>query len=257
MSQPTIEFREVSHEFRVYAEGRIASFKEWLIRRIMRRSNVRHRVVALDSVSFEVRQGQALGVIGHNGAGKSTLLRIAAGILRPRGGEAVVRGPVAPVIELGIGFERELTGRENIVFNGALLGRTRQEMNKRINDIVDFAELSDFIDHPIRTYSTGMVARLAFSIATTVDAEVLLLDEVLSVGDEQFQRKCQARMARYRERGITILFVSHDLDAVAQLCDEVLWLDRGKIRALGASAEVVELYRVDARSENTSQACPP
>jgi ABC-2 type transport system ATP-binding protein/lipopolysaccharide transport system ATP-binding protein len=242
VSETVIDFHEVSHDFRVAAEGRIASLKEWLIRRIMRRRDRHRRVVALDNVSFGVRQGQALGVIGHNGAGKSTLLRIAAGILQPCLGRAVVRGRIAPVIELGIGFEQELSGRENILFNGALLGRSRQEMNLRTDEIVEFSGLSDFIDQPIRTYSTGMVARLAFSIATTVDAQILLLDEVLSVGDERFQRKCEERIVDFRMRGVTILFVSHALPSVENLCDEVIWLEAGRIQRKGETGRVIEEY---------------
>jgi ABC-type polysaccharide/polyol phosphate transport system ATPase subunit len=242
MSEPAIEFRNVSHAFRVYTEGRIASLKEWMILTIMRRRSSPRYFTALDDVSFSVDRGTALGVIGHNGAGKSTLLRIAAGILQPRRGVAVVRGRVAPVIELGIGFEQELTGRENVVFNGALLGRSFNEMNARIDEIVEFSELGEFIDHPIRTYSTGMVARLAFSVATTVDAQILLLDEVLSVGDERFQRKCSKRMNGFRENGVTILFVSHSLDSVEELCDEVLWLENGRIRGYGAAADVIGEY---------------
>jgi len=243
MSEPVIEFRGVSHEFRVHAEGRIASFKEWLIRRIMMRKDGHQRVVALHNVSFEVRQGQALGVIGHNGAGKSTLLRIAAGILQPSLGMAVVRGNIAPVIELGVGFEQELTGRENIFFNGAVMGRSYREMAERVDSIVDFAELGEFIDQPIRTFSTGMVARLAFAIATAVDAQILLLDEVLAVGDERFRRKCQDRMADFRKRGVTMLFVSHDLGAVEDLCNKAIWLERGVIRDVGAAGPVVDGYR--------------
>jgi len=242
MSEPVIDVRDVSHSFRVYTEGRIASLKEWMIRRILgRRANVRH-IVALDGVSFSIDRGVALGVIGHNGAGKSTLLRIAAGIVQPLEGVAVVRGRVAPVIELGIGFEQELTGRENIVFNGALLGRSYHEMNARMDEIVEFSGLREFIDHPIRTYSTGMVARLAFSVATTVDAQILLLDEVLSVGDERFQRKCSKRMTGFREQGVTMLFVSHSLDSVAGLCDQVLWLENGRVRELGPAAAVISEY---------------
>lgn len=243
MTERAIEFRDVSHDFRVHTEGKIASLKEWMIRRIIGRRDHVRQIVALDSVSFSVDQGRTLGVIGHNGAGKSTLLRVAAGILQPCGGLAVVRGRIAPVIELGIGFEQELTGRENIVFNGALLGRSYREMTERISEIVEFSELGDFIDHPIRTYSTGMVARLAFSVATTVDARILLLDEVLSVGDERFQRKCSERMTEFRERGITILFVSHSLDSVGGLCDEVLWLEHGRIKNLGPAEAVISEYR--------------
>lgn len=250
---PAIEFREVSHHFAVPTEGRIASFKEWMIRRMTGRLGHYRRIVALDRVSFEVGEGQALGVIGHNGAGKSTLLRIAAGILQPRGGLAIVRGRVAPVIELGVGFEQELTGRENIIFNGALLGRNHGEMISRMDEIVSFAELEDSIDHPIRTYSTGMVARLAFSVATTVDATVLLLDEVLSVGDERFQRKCADRMADFRKNGVSILFVSHSLASVEELCDEVIWMDSGRIRRHGVATEVVDAYRSWAAAFRTDR----
>jgi ABC-type polysaccharide/polyol phosphate transport system ATPase subunit len=249
MSEPAIEFRNVSHAFRVYTEGRIASLKEWMILTLLRRRGSARFITALDDVSFEAEAGTALGVIGHNGAGKSTLLRIAAGILQPRAGVAVVRGRVAPVIELGIGFEQELTGRENIVFNGALLGRSFREMNARIDEIVEFSELGEFIDHPIRTYSTGMVARLAFSVATTVDARILLLDEVLSVGDERFQRKCSERMSEFRENGVTILFVSHSLVAVEELCDEVLWIENGRVRNHGPAARVIAEYHRWAAGE--------
>lgn len=241
-----IEFENVSHCFRVHSEGKIGTLKEWLIRRITGNRGRSRVIAALDSVTFSVARGQALGVIGHNGAGKSTLLRIAAGILQPSGGAVVIRGRIAPVIELGIGFEQELTGRENIVFNGALLGRSHQEMADRMGEIVDFSELGEFIDRPLRTYSTGMVARLAFAVATTVDAHVLLLDEVLSVGDERFRRKCLQRISEFRAHGVTTLYVSHDLEAVRELCDEVIWLDRGVIRQRGPSADVVELYRNDA-----------
>lgn len=249
VGQPAIEFREVSHHFRVYKEGRIASLKEWLIRWIMRQRDGYEKIAALDSVSFSVAPGTALGVIGSNGAGKSTLLRIAAGILKPRQGVAIARGSIAPVIELGIGFEHELTGRENIIFNGALLGRTHREMIDRTDEIVAFAELGDFIDQPIRTYSTGMVARLAFSIATTVDAQILLLDEVLSVGDERFQNKCARRMAEFRERGVTVLFVSHGLEAVAELCDQVAWMEHGRIRSWGPAGTVIDEYQHWASKE--------
>jgi ABC-type polysaccharide/polyol phosphate transport system ATPase subunit len=243
VSEPAIEFRNVALQFRVSSEGRIASLKEWIIRNATGRSD-HHRVVqALDEVTFSVARGEAIGVIGRNGAGKSTLLRIAAGVLQPSMGVAIVRGRIAPVIELGIGFEQELTGRENIIFNGAILGRSHQEMFDRMDAIVDFAELEDFIDRPIRTYSTGMVARLAFSVATTVEAQILLLDEVLSVGDEGFRVKCQERMEAFRRHGVTFLFVSHDLDAVERICDEALWIDGGRIRCLGSAAEVVERYR--------------
>lgn len=243
VSDPVIEFRDVALQFRVSSEGRIASLKEWIIRNATGRSGHHNVVQALDGVGFSVARGEAIGVIGRNGAGKSTLLRIAAGILQPSSGVSIVRGRIAPVIELGIGFEQELTGRENIIFNGALLGRSQQEMQDRMGEIVDFAELDAFIDQPIRTYSTGMVARLAFAVATTVDASVLLLDEVLAVGDERFKGKCQERMQDFRSRGVTILFVSHDLGAVESLCDHSVWMSGGKVRNIGPTSGVIESYR--------------
>jgi len=237
-----IEFRSVSLDYRLPNEGHIRSIKEWAIRRLTRRLSFR-RIRALSDVSFNLDAHQTMGVIGHNGAGKSTLLRIAAGILQPSSGVATMRGAMAPIIELGTGFEAELSGRENIFFNGALLGRSWTDMQARVDDIVEFSELEEFIDNPIRTYSTGMVARLAFAIATTVDAKILLLDEVLSVGDQHFQQKCDQRMAEFRKRGVTTVLVSHSLETIVRMCDLVLWLDHGEVKGLGPAAEVVEDYR--------------
>jgi ABC-2 type transport system ATP-binding protein/lipopolysaccharide transport system ATP-binding protein len=241
MNAPAIEFRDVSLRYRLLSERGIVTLKEWMIRRMTSRIAYQE-LCALSAVSFTVQPGRTFGIIGHNGAGKSTLLRIAGGILAPTAGEAVVRGRLAPIIELGLGFEGELSGRENIFFNGALLGRSWTEMNSRLDDIVDFSELGEFIDQPIRTYSSGMVARLAFAIATTVDAHILLLDEVMSVGDEHFRQKCQRRISEFREAGVTILVVSHDLDAVKRLCDEVMWLEQGVVREIGPAADVVDSY---------------
>jgi len=204
--------------------------------------------VALRDISFQVNAVSAVRIIGHNGAGKSTLLRVAGGILDPSDGTAMVRGSLAPVIELGIGFEAELSGRENIYFNGALLGRSRVEMERRTDEIVDFAGLDEFIDQPLRTYSTGMVARLAFAVATTVDAQILLLDEIMSVGDESFKFRCQERIESFRQRGVTILVVSHDLEAIVRLCDDALWLEHGVLLASGPAEQVVARYRASVDS---------
>jgi ABC-type polysaccharide/polyol phosphate transport system ATPase subunit len=242
MGTPAIEFREVSLRYRLLAERGIVTLKEWVIRRLTTRMSYQE-LAALSSVSFSILPGRTLGIIGHNGAGKSTLLRIAGGILAPTEGEAIIRGRIAPIIELGLGFEGELSGRENIFFNGALLGRSRLEMQQRFDEIVDFSELGEFIEQPIRTYSTGMVARLAFAIATTVDAQVLLLDEVMSVGDEHFRRKCQARIDSFRRAGVTIVVVSHDLGVVESLCDDALWLEHGYVREAGLAPDVVAAYR--------------
>ncbi len=241
MNEAPIQFRNVSLEFKLANQGAITSFKEWVIRRLTRRLSFR-KIRALDGLTFDVPRGATLGVIGHNGAGKSTLLRIAGGILQPSKGVATMRGEIAPIIELGTGFEYELSGRENIFFNGALLGRSWGHMNDRVNEIVDFSELGDFIDHPIRTYSTGMVVRLAFAIATTVDPSILLLDEVLSVGDQRFQAKCNRRISEFQERGVTTVLVSHSLSSIEKLCSNCLWLDHGKIKAIGPVKDVVAEY---------------
>jgi ABC-type polysaccharide/polyol phosphate transport system ATPase subunit len=183
-----------------------------------------------------------VGVVGRNGSGKSTLLKVIARVLRPTSGRVWVKGRVAPLLELGGGFHPELTGRENVYLNGTLLGRTRREIAERFDWIVDFAELWDFIDAPLRTYSTGMVARLGFAVATAWEPEVLLVDEVLAVGDQGFQKKCQARLAEFRRAGATILLVSHSPELVRGLCGRALWLDGGRVRALGPTDRVTESY---------------
>ncbi len=252
MAQPVIEFRNVSVTYR-RPERRIKTLKEWAIQQLFSRERWRE-LNALKSLTFTIEPGTAIGVIGPNGAGKSTLLRVAGGILTPTQGVAIIRGRLAPIIELGTGFEAELSGRENIFFNGALLGRSRAEMQDRLDDIVAFSGLGDFIDAPIRTYSTGMVVRLAFAIATTVDADILLLDEVLAVGDEAFRHKCRRRIQEFRDRGVTILFVSHDLDAVQEVCDHAMWLDQGTLRAMGPTAEVVAAYLGDVAAARAAGA---
>jgi ABC-2 type transport system ATP-binding protein len=221
---------------------RIPTFKEWLIRRLTAPWQS-ESYQALSGVGFTIARGGSLGVVGRNGAGKSTLLRVIAGILVPSAGHVVTRGRIAPIIELGTGFDQELSGRENIYFNGALLGRSRAEMRRRFNEVVDFAELAEFIESPLRTYSTGMVARLAFAVATAVDPQILLIDEVLSVGDERFRAKCESRIEEFRAAGSTFLLVSHDLSAVARLCDEALWLEGGRVVMQARAEEVAQAYR--------------
>lgn len=237
-----IEFHDIGLQYRISSENELTSIKEWGIRRLLGKGVSWKTVHALRGITLHAEIGEALGIIGQNGAGKSTLLRIAGGILVPTQGVAVVRGRIAPVIELGIGFEHELTGIENIFFNGALLGRSRREMRERLDEIVDFADLGEFIEQPLRTYSTGMVARLAFSIATTVDAQILLLDEVLSVGDEHFKQKCLERIHEFRRKGVTILFVSHDLQSVASFCDRAAWLSNGTLVKVGVAGDVAHEY---------------
>jgi len=237
---PVIRVEGVSVRFRIPLEP-VRSFKEYAIRRIQRRLDFRE-VWALKDVSFEVGRGEVLGIIGRNGSGKSTLLKVIARVLRPTSGRVWVKGRVAPLLELGGGFHPELTGRENIYLNGTLLGHSRREIEERFDWIVDFAGLRDFIDAPLRTYSTGMVARLGFAVATAWEPEILLVDEVLAVGDQSFQKKCQARMADFRRLGTTILLVSHNSNLIRQMCDYALWLESGQVVEFGPAEIVVALY---------------
>ncbi|MBT4739362.1 MAG: ABC transporter ATP-binding protein [Rhodospirillaceae bacterium] len=196
---------------------------------------------ALRGVSFGVKRGETVGIIGDNGAGKSTLLQIITGTVTPTAGEVTVNGRVAALLELGAGFEPDFTGRENIYLNGTILGLSRSQLDDRLQDIIAFSELEDFIDRPVKTYSSGMFMRLAFSVAAHVDADVLIIDEALSVGDARFTQKCMRFLSDFKQRG-SILFVSHDLGAVAGLCDRALWLDHGRVRAEGEAGRICEQY---------------
>jgi lipopolysaccharide transport system ATP-binding protein len=236
-----IRLHGVSVRYRVPTEP-VSTLKEYVIRLLHGRRTEYREFMALNDIDLDVRRGEALGIIGRNGAGKSTLLKVVSRILRPTAGHVWVRGSVAPLIELGAGFHPELTGRENVYMNGAMLGFSHREMESRFESIVDFAELWDFIDAPIRTYSSGMMTRLGFAVASDVDPDILIIDEVLSVGDEAFQQKCLTRMEGFRQRGTTILFVSHALDAVERLCDRAIWIDQGKVRNSGAVGDTIEAY---------------
>jgi len=202
--------------------------------------------VALDGVDFEVAPGEAVAIIGANGSGKSTCLKLASGILRPSSGAVTVDGRVTAMIELGAGFHPEITGRENVVINGMLLGLTRAEVENLMPEIVRFAELGDFIDQPVKTYSSGMYVRLGFAVAVAAEPDILLIDEVLAVGDEVFTRRCLDRLARMRQRGVTMMLVSHDLELVTTFADRALYLERGRVAAAGPADAVVARYRSDA-----------
>lgn len=198
---------------------------------------------AVDDVSFSVRRGETYGVVGRNGAGKSTLLAIIGGVLRPTSGSIRVTGRISPLLELGVGFVEELSGRENVILNGVLLGMRRREIKARLDQVIDFAGLVDFADQPVRTYSSGMRSRLGFSVAVHADPEILLVDEVLAVGDIEFQERCLGRMAELHARCVTILFVSHDLVKVNKVCDRAALLERGRMVASGPAEEVTRRYR--------------
>jgi ABC-type polysaccharide/polyol phosphate transport system ATPase subunit len=229
---------------------RITTLKEQVIRTVTRRKIKYNEFWALRRVNLAIGRGEAVALIGRNGAGKSTLLKAVAKVQRPTTGRVWVRGRIAPIIELGAGFHEELTGRENIFLNGAMLGFSRREMEKKVEGIIDFSELANFIDSPLRTYSSGMHARLGFAVAAEADPDILIIDEVLSVGDEAFQKKCMERMNRFRERGVTILYVTHGLDKIQDLCDRAAWIDQGRLRYVGETGRVVDMFRDAMENDN-------
>jgi ABC-type polysaccharide/polyol phosphate transport system ATPase subunit len=235
-----IRLEGVTMRYRVPRE-RIHSLKEYTIRSLQRRI-VYDDFVALRDLDLTVSAGERVGVIGRNGAGKSTLFRVVSRVLMPSEGRVVVAGRIAPILELGLGFHGELTGRENVMIQGALLGFSRKQTRARLDRIVEWAELQDFIDAPIRTFSTGMAARLAFAVATDVDPDILLVDEALAVGDEKFQRKCHDRMAAITARGRTFMLVSHSLEQIRKNCSRVIWLHHGAVVRDGDTESVAEAY---------------
>jgi ABC-2 type transport system ATP-binding protein len=235
-----IRLEKVSVQYSV-PEERIGTFKEYAIRFLQRRIHF-HSFWALDEVSLSIQRGEVFGVIGRNGAGKSTLLKVISRVLRPTRGRIVIYGRVAPLLELGAGFHPELSGRENIFLNGALLGYSRKDMEACFDQIVDFAELRPFIDASIRTYSSGMYARLGFAVATAHIPDILLVDEILSVGDGEFQQKCFDRIKEFRSQGSTIVMVSHNMDQVQRLCQRAAWINKGKIELEGEPASVIARY---------------
>lgn len=247
MTTPAIEVQDVKVEFELNRNS-AGSFKEWAIA-LFKGQIKRDTLWALKGVSFSVNPGEIFGVIGPNGAGKSTLMKVIARVLPPTAGRVIVRGAVAPMIALGAGFNMELTARENIILYGTLLGRDPTEMKTRLGEIISWAELDEFVDVPVRTFSSGMLARLAFSIASDIEADVIVVDEVLSVGDESFRRKSSERMESAIENGAAIVLVSHALPTVEAMCGEVMWLDHGESRMIGPASEVVAAYKahVEAR----------
>lgn len=236
-----ISFQNVGMSFRLYHE-RVDTLKEVVLGRFRQRKAY-DLFWALRGVSFQVRPGESVGLIGHNGSGKSTLLKIAAGVLRPTEGAVQVDGRVSPMIELAAGFDPDLTGRDNVFLNGALMGHSRKEMAKKFDRIVEFSELGEFIDQPVKNYSSGMYARLGFAIAADVDPEILIIDEVLAVGDERFQDKCMERIRSIRKGGCTIFYVSHGMGSVAELCDRVIVLHHGQLMFDGQPGPAIERYR--------------
>lgn len=242
MSKPVIIFDNVSKSYPLYHHitGGIKNFLLHFPKTLSSMKNSRFE--ALRDVSFEVKQGEPFGIIGRNGAGKSTILGLIAGVLKPTKGKVIVRGRISPLLELGAGFHPELTGRENIVLNGVLLGLTRREVFQKMNEIIEFSELGEFIGQPIRVYSSGMLARLGFSVAAHLDPEILLIDEILSVGDMHFQKKCLDKMMGFKKKGVTMVFVSHSMEDVKRICDRVVWIDNHAAKMLGEPEDVIISY---------------
>ena len=238
---PAITLRNVAKRFTLYHE-RPHSFQELLLHLLHRRNGGREEFWALRDVSFEVDDGETLGLIGENGSGKSTLLKLISRIIQPTSGHLTVKGRVAALIELGAGFHPDLTGRENIFLLGSIMGISTKVMRRRLDDIVGFAELEQFIDTPIKHYSSGMATRLGFAVAIHLDADILLIDEVLAVGDLHFQEKCFQTMADFQRRGITMLMVSHDLSLITRFCHRALLMDHGRAVASGSPHEIVQQY---------------
>lgn len=224
------------------ANEQLHSLKEYFIK-IVKREFFFKEFVALEDISFEIKKGEVYGLIGTNGSGKSTLLKIIAGVLEPTEGTCEVRGAIAPLIELGAGFDIELTARENIYLNGALLGYSKKYIDEHFDQIVDFAELRDFLEMPMKNYSSGMVARIAFSIATVIVPDILIVDETLSVGDQFFQEKCEARINELiDDHNVTVLFVSHSIQQVKRICEKAIWIEKGKMQMTGPVEEVCDAY---------------
>jgi lipopolysaccharide transport system ATP-binding protein len=223
------------------AKENVFSFKEYMIR-MLKHQLTFQEFYAVRNITFKIKKGDSLAIIGKNGSGKSTLLKAIAGVFKPTQGSISVNGNIAPLIELGAGFDPDLTARENIYLNGAVLGYSKKFMNQRFSEILDFSELNDFRDVPLKNFSSGMAARLGFSIATLVKPDILIVDEILAVGDHDFQKKCEGKMNSMLSNGTTLLFVSHDEEKVKTVCNHALWIDHGQMRMYGTSEEVCDAY---------------
>ena len=243
MSKTIIQVNDVTMSFRMNND-RILSLKEF-VTTALRGKLEYNDFTALNHVSFNVKKGETLGLIGHNGAGKSTMLKLISGILKPTKGSISVHGNVVPMLELGSGFDMDLTGRENIFLNGAILGYSENFLKSKYDEVVAFSGLEQFIEMPIRNYSSGMLARLAFSVASMVEPDVLIVDEILSVGDADFQEKSKARMLELMGGGTTVLFVSHSLEQIREMCDRCIWLEHGQVKVIGSANEVCDAYAAE------------
>ncbi|WP_026760508.1 ABC transporter ATP-binding protein [Selenomonas ruminantium] len=242
MGEPIISVEHVSMRFNLMEE-KVDTLKEYVVK-LLKGKLFYNEFIALNDVSFTIDKGDVFGLIGFNGAGKSTMLKIIAGVLKPTQGRVTVRGNIAPLIEVGAGFDPELTAKENIFLNGAILGYSHAFLEEHFDAILDFAELRDFVNVPVKNFSSGMYARLGFAIATEIRPEILIVDEVLSVGDYKFQEKCEVRIRKMIDSGTTIILVSHDNNMIKRLCNKVLWLDHGKAMEVGDTERICQLYGI-------------
>jgi ABC-2 type transport system ATP-binding protein len=236
-----IDVRNISVQYRLLTE-KPQTFQEYLVNRIRGKRMAYEAFWALKDINLQMQKGEVFGIIGSNGAGKSTLLKVLAGVLKPTQGSVMVDGLIAPLIELGAGFDMDLTGKENIYLNASILGFSRNQINAKLSAIIEFSELGDFIYSPLRSFSSGMISRLGFAIATELNPDVLMIDESLSVGDEHFRRKCEKRILQFKQKGTTILFVSHSMEDVQRLCDRACWLVHGMSRMCGDAKNVINEY---------------
>lgn len=238
MSETVIKFQNVTKKFAFQSQK---TFKEFLPA-LIKGEETSKGFTALDNISFEIEKGESIGIIGPNGSGKSTILKLIAGVMSPTMGKVEVKGQISPLIELGAGMHPELTGRENIYLNGAILGLKKKQIDANLQSIIDFSEIEEFIDQPVKHYSSGMYMRLAFAIAVHVDPEILIVDEILAVGDDAFQKKCFRKMEEFKKNGVTIIFVSHSLGQVREFCDKAIYINHSKLVAIGNTNKVCETY---------------
>ena len=244
-NENTVELRDIEMHFNMSSE-KLQSLKEYFLK-FMKRQLHFEDFVAVDKVSFDIKKGDVFGIVGLNGCGKSTTLKIISGILKPTKGSVETQGVIAPLIELGAGFDMELTARENIYLNGSVLGYSKKFMDEKFDDIVEFSEMRDFLDVPMKNYSSGMVARIGFAIATVTTPDILIVDEILAVGDFLFQQKCEERINKMMQDDTTVIIVSHSIEQIERLCKHCVWLEKGRVKMIGETAEVCNAYKNSKR----------
>ncbi|SCY96674.1 ABC-2 type transport system ATP-binding protein/lipopolysaccharide transport system ATP-binding protein [Paenibacillus polysaccharolyticus] len=241
MEELAIKMKNVTMTYKL-TEEKIDSFKEFFVKFLQRKIKYKE-FYAVKTLNLEIKKGERLGIIGHNGAGKSTLLKLISGVVKPTSGEVIVNGTIAPLLELGAGFDPDLTGKRNIYLNGAILGKSKKVLDEKLKEIIEYADLGEFINVPVKNYSSGMRARLGFAVATQINPDILIVDEILGVGDQNFRDKSTAKMKELINSGKTVLLVSHSLDQIQELTEKVIWLQNGEIKEYGASSLVCENYK--------------